>query len=349
MGVRIRNLLFDWDLLPSKPYPLPLICVGNLAAGGTGKTPLVEYLIRLLSPHYRVAVLSRGYKRQTSGYVLASEKSTSRDVGDEACQIKHKYPQVIVAVDKNRREGIRHLIALPDNRRPQVILLDDGFQHRYVRPSLSIIVTDYSRLFYEDLLLPTGLLREPASSIKRADVVVVSKCDQALKPIDSRIIENNMDLKPHQPVFFSSIAYQPPASVYPKASGGMQASVALRKEDEIVLLTGIANPGPLIEEVRKYSNHVKALSFPDHHAFDRKDVGWIQQEMQKMKSKRPLILCTEKDAARIRRNPIVPDEWKTRLYCLPIHMEFLFGKGERFDEFILRHITTIINSQILMK
>jgi tetraacyldisaccharide 4'-kinase len=346
IAVRIRNLFFDWNLLPSRQYPLPVICIGNLSAGGTGKTPLVEYLIRLLSPRYRVGVLSRGYKRNTSGYILAGEKSTSREIGDEACQIKHKFPQVTVAVDENRREGIQHLMALPEDVRPQVILLDDGFQHRYVQPSLSIVVTDCNRPFYSDEMLPAGRLREPAGSVKRTDIVIVSKCSKALKPIDCRIIENEMNLKPHQPSFFSRIVYEPMEGLCPESCEPL-ATANLQKEDEILLLTGIANPAPLIEEMKKYSDRVKSVSFADHHAFNQKDIARIRRELKKMTSARPLIVCTEKDAARIRNNPSFPDEWKPLLYYVPIRIEFLFGKGAQLDELVLRHITTIENSRIL--
>ena len=161
LGVRLRNLCFGLGILPSETYPIAVISVGNLSAGGAGKTPLVEYLVRLLSPRYRVAVLSRGYRRKTKGYVLASASSTAREIGDEPSQIKRKYPSITVAVDGHRRRGMRRLLALPEAERPQVVVLDDAFQHRYVRPSLSILVTDSHRLFTRDRLLPVGTLREP--------------------------------------------------------------------------------------------------------------------------------------------------------------------------------------------
>lgn len=346
IGVRVRNLFFTWNLLPSKQYPVPVICVGNLAVGGTGKTPLIEYLIRLLRVKYRVAVLSRGYKRKSSGFVLAKEKSTAVHIGDEPYQIKLKYPDVIVAVDKNRRRGMHKLLALPEEERPQVVLLDDAFQHRYIQPSLSILVTDYNRLYYKDRLMPVGRLREPASSIKRADIVIISKFDESLKPIDSRIIENEMKLSIYQPSFYTSVAYQRMEGLFPKDSYPRYLS-SIKKEEEVLLLTGIANPTLLINEVKKYSDHVKVMSYPDHHAFTRKDIKKIKSELLKMRTANPLIICTEKDAARIRNNTSFPDAWKPNFYYVPIMINFLFDKGDLFDENILKHVETIVKSSIL--
>ena len=192
MGVRLRNKLFDWEIIESKQYSVPIICIGNLSVCGTGKTPHTEYLIELLSTKYKIAVLSRGYKRKTSGFVLADATSTSNDIGDEPYQIKTKYPNIRVAVDSKRRRGIDKLLALPVAERPDVILLDDAFQHRYVAPSLSIILTDYSRLLYEDCLLPVGRLREPMSGLERCDIVLVTKCPDGIKPIEYRIIEEKI-------------------------------------------------------------------------------------------------------------------------------------------------------------
>lgn len=341
IGVRVRNLFFLWHLLPSQHYPLPVICIGNLAVGGTGKTPLVEYLIRLLSPKCRIAVLSRGYKRKSSGFILADEKSTATEIGDEPYQMKSKFPDVIVAVDKDRRNGMQKLLDLPEGQRPHVVLLDDAFQHRYVQPSLSIIVTDYNRLYYKDKLMPVGRLREPASGIRRANMVVVSKTDASLLPTDSRIIENEMKLQLYQPLFFTTITYQQMEGVFAEASCSRSLS-SLKKEDRILLLTGIANPASLIKEVKKYSDHVTVLSFPDHHDFTKKDVEKIHSELLKMNTKNPLIICTEKDAVRIRNNDFFSAEWKSDFYYIPIKIQFLFDKGYQFDEAILKHIETIV-------
>lgn len=344
-GVRLRNLFFTWKLLPSEQYQVPVICVGNLAVGGTGKTPVIEYLVRLLQSEYRVAVLSRGYKRKISGFILASEKSTAEDIGDEPYQIKLKYPGIAVAADSNRRRGMHMLLSLPEEKRPQVVLLDDGFQHRYVQPSMSIILTDCNRLYYKDKMMPVGRLREPASSIRRANMVIVSKCNEAFPMEDSRIIQSKMNLRPSQPSFFTSIVYQQMESVYPKESVSRTLQ-SIKKDEKVLLITGIANPALFIEEVKKYTDHVSVLSFPDHHDFTEKDMCKIRDELQHMKTENPLMICTEKDAVRIRNKSFFPEEWKPYLYYIPLVIHFLFEKGEEFDGLIRKHIEMIINSKI---
>ncbi|MDR1675376.1 MAG: tetraacyldisaccharide 4'-kinase [Tannerella sp.] len=343
VGVRIRNLFFDRGLLPSRSYPVPVICVGNLTAGGSGKTPMVEYLVRLLKERYRTGVLSRGYKRKTRGYVLAGDESTGSDIGDESSQIKYKYPDVTVAVDANRRRGIRNLLALPEDRRPQVILLDDGFQHRYVRPSLSLLITDCGRLYCRDRLLPAGWLREPASGADRAEVVVVSKCDASLSPAESRNIRDALNLNPQQSLFFSSIAYLPFRGVFPEACAP-GALDSLQKDDSILLVTGIARPAPLIEAVKKRSERVEVMSFADHHAFGKKDIRRMKTALQRMAPTRPLILCTEKDAARIRHNPCFPEAWRSRMYYVPVEVKILFDRSEQLDELVLQHVRFLIEN-----
>ena len=345
MGVAFRNQLFNWGLLSSESYSIPVICVGNLAAGGTGKTPHIEYLVRLLTPKYKIAVLSRGYKRKTSGYVLAKPESTSRELGDESFQIKRKFPHILVAVDSNRRRGIKNLLALPEDTRPDVILLDDAFQHRYVIPSLSILLTDYNRLYYRDKLLPVGRLREPSSAIRRADMVIVTKCDEDLKPIDFRIIENEMNLLAHQDLFFTHVTYGEIEPVFPEAPSHVLRDI--RKEDDVLVLSGIAAPEHFINEAKKYSDKVVSMSFPDHHSFSRKDIGRIKSIYNKMASPEKIILVTEKDAARIINNPFIPIDWKPKIYMLPIKVEFSAKGNTLFDEIIERHIITMQRNSIL--
>lgn len=347
LGVRLRNLCFGLGILPSETYPIAVISVGNLSAGGAGKTPLVEYLVRLLSPRYRVAVLSRGYRRKTKGYVLASASSTARDIGDEPSQIKRKYPSVTVAVDGHRRRGMRRLLALPEAERPQVVVLDDAFQHRYVRPSLSILVTDSHRLFTRDRLLPVGTLREPRSGVRRADMVVVTKCDPAMKPIESRIIEDELRIDISRPRFFTSIAYRRLEGVWPEECPARELS-SLGADTDVLLIAGIADPSPLIEELRRHTEQVVALTFPDHHTFHRADIDKIRAALKKQRPE-TLILCTEKDAERLRTTPLFPAEWHARTYALPIEATFLFGASSRFDEFVIRHVETIEKSHILRR
>lgn len=345
MGVKLRNQFFDWKLLPSKHYPVPVICIGNLAVGGTGKTPHTEYLIRLLKDQYKVAVLSRGYKRKSSGFVLADSNSTCREIGDEPFQMKHKFPDILVAVDANRRRGIRLLLELPEGLKPDVILLDDAFQHRYVTPSFSIVLTDYHRLFYLDKLLPQGRLREPVEGIRRADMVVVTKCKEDLKPIDSRIIEENMKLRAHQALHFTRIVYGEIEPVFMQGSPKLTKD-KIRKEDAILLLSGIASPAPFIKEAEKYSDQITVVDFPDHHSFTKVDFKRLQDIFVQMPANRKWILTTEKDAARLKNNPFVPKDWKKFLFYLPITIDFCIDRG--FDESIKKHITTVIKNNNLL-
>lgn len=347
VGVRLRNLCFDLGLLPSEAYPVAVICVGNLSAGGAGKTPLVEYLIRLLAARYRVAVLSRGYKRKTKGFVLADDASTARDIGDEPCQMKSKYPAVTVAVDTNRRRGMKRLLAGPNDMRPQVVLLDDAFQHRYIHPSLTILATNCNRPFSHDRLLPVGTLREPRSGARRADIVIVNKCDPTLKPIDCRIIEDEMHLDMAQSRFFSFVAYQRLEGVWPEECPPCELA-SLTADTEVLLLAGIADPTPLINEMRRYTGKVTPLIFADHHVFRRTDIDKIHAALAKL-SPDAMIVCTEKDAVRLRIMPYYPAEWHTRTYALPIAIDFMFGAAARFDELITRHVETSEKSHILRR
>lgn len=343
IGVSIRNQLFNWGVLSAERFPIPIICIGNLAVGGTGKTPHTEYIIRLLKDEFRVAVLSRGYKRKSSGFVLATPQSTSLEIGDEPYQIKQKFPDILVAVDANRCRGIRYLLELPKGQEPEVILLDDALQHRYVTPSLSIVLTDYHRLFYYDKLMPVGLLREPASGIRRADMVIVTKCDEDLKPIEYRIIEENMTLLAHQRLHFTHIVYSELQPLFPDTAIPVKRC-DIRKENEILLISGIASPVHFISEMNKYSDYVKVMTYPDHHAFSNTDFKRMQEVFDKMKSPGKLIIVTEKDAARMQTNPHLPEEWKRRLYYLPIAIGFCLDRN--FGEEIKKHITTFQQNNI---
>lgn len=340
VGVRFRNQLFNWGVLPVEQFPVPVICIGNLAVGGTGKTPHTEYIIRLLHRRYRVAVLSRGYKRKTSGYILATLESTSRDIGDEPYQIRQKFPDLLVAVDTDRRRGIRNLLSLPENERPEVILLDDGFQHRYVKPSFSIILTDYHRLFYYDKLLPMGRLREQDSAVRRADVVIVTKCEKDLKPIEFRIMEDGMKLLAHQELLFSQIIYGDLKPVFP-GEAPKRVLRDIRRNDDVLLLSAIANPVPLEEELDKYSKKVVPVNYPDHHEFTDKDFKRLKAVFEEMPSSEKLIIVTEKDAARLVDNPLLPEEWRKELYKLPITISFCGKRENLFNELLLKHIETV--------
>ncbi|MDL2244210.1 tetraacyldisaccharide 4'-kinase [Parabacteroides sp. OttesenSCG-928-J18] len=343
LGVGFRNQLFDWGILRSEQFPIPIICVGNLAVGGTGKTPHIEYIIRLLQQkNYRVAVLSRGYKRKTSGFLLADSSSTSEEIGDEPYQIMQKFPDLLLAVDADRREGVRKLLALEENRRPQVVLLDDGFQHRYIKPSFSIILTDYNRLYYHDKLLPAGLLREKIRATRRTDVVVVTKCPKDMKPIDYRIIEDHTQLLAHQKVFFTRMVYNDLQPVFEKAKPRMLRDI--RRDDDVLAISGIANPILFEQEIQKYSQQVITQHFPDHHDFTKSDFKKLNTLFGNMSSKEKLIIVTEKDAARMRHNMYLPEEWKQSLYSLPISVLFTGRRETLFDQILLKHIETVLKN-----
>lgn len=340
LGVKFRNKLFDWGILPTEQFPIPVICIGNLAVGGTGKTPHTEYTIRLLRKHYKIAVLSRGYKRKTTGYILATPQHTSSEIGDEPYQIVQKYPDILFAVDADRRRGIRNLLSLPEEKRPEVILLDDGFQHRYVRPSLSIILTDYNRLYYYDKLLPMGLLRESPEGVRRADVVIVTKCDKNIKPIEYRIMEEDTKLLAHQVLLFTRVIYKDLKPVFPKEATP-RVLRDIRREDDVLAISAIANPVPFEEEIRRYSKKVVCERYPDHHLFTKKDFKQLTETFDEMQSKEKLIIVTEKDAARMKNNPHFPEEWKSYLYTLPISIIFHGKREQLFDELLIKHIETI--------
>ena len=308
IGVRFRNQLFDWKVLRTERYDLPIICVGNLTVGGTGKTPHTEYIIRLIKDRYRVAVLSRGYKRKTSGFLLADQRSTSKDIGDEPYQMKRKFPDILVAVDADRRRGIRNLLALPENKRPEVIVLDDAFQHRYVAPTLNILLTDCHRLYTQDKLLPAGRLREPMDGARRADVIIVTKCESCIQPIDFRIIEEDIHLSAYQELYFSRILYGELEPVFSgKAPKRTLKGWPLLQRFSLVfrMIRHPRHPSRKRESIN-HTEHVTSLIFPDHHAFDRHDIQKIQTAFKRLTSTSKLIIITEKDAARLRDLPRFP-------------------------------------------
>lgn len=338
IGVGLRNKLFDWGILPSEQFPVPVICVGNLAVGGTGKTPHTEFVVRYLKERYKVAVLSRGYKRKSKGFILAKPQSTSYDIGDEPYQIYSKFPDILVAVDADRRNGIRNLLALEDP--PSVIILDDAFQHRYVTPSFSIVLTEYLRPFYRDTLLPVGRLRESRYSIHRSDAVVVTKCVPDIKPIEYRIVEKNMHLTAHQEVFFTSVVYAEIEPVFPKKAEPWSL-MDIRKKDSILLIAGIASPDGLIDELKKYTENVIPMIYRDHYFFDKQDIAQIMETFTKIESLGKVIITTEKDAARLRNMyKDIPKEIRRVLYYLPITIDFCARSKEEFKEMIKKHIVS---------
>lgn len=338
LGVRLRNKLFDWRWLQSRSFPVPVICIGNLAVGGTGKTPHTEYLIRLLQGEgCQVATLSRGYKRKTKGYVLADARSDARQVGDEPFQMKTKFPDVRVAVDERRCRGIEHLLQL-DAPPVDVILLDDAFQHRYVQAGLNIVLTDYHRLFCDDALLPAGRLREPASGICRSQIVVVTKCPSDLSEAACEAIVRRLRLPARLQLYFSSLGYGELMPLFPQQAEADGLKSVIQREEHVLVVTGIASPDLLMQEVETRTSHVRLLKFGDHHDFSLKDMQMIRKAFQEMGGANRRVLTTEKDAARLRNHPFLPGELKGKLYVLPIEIKILRNQQKLFNQNIIDYV-----------
>ena len=337
-GVWLRNLLFDSRLLPQVGYDRPVICVGNITVGGTGKTPHTEMLLRLLMPRFSVAVLSRGYKRSSSGYRLATNSSTMQEIGDEPWQIKQKFPKAVVAVDGNRRRGLGHIFGDAATKDTQVVILDDAYQHRYVKPRLSILLTDYHRLISDDCLLPAGRLREPATAKERADIVIVTKCPGDMKPMDYRVVQEALDLKPFQSLFFTTFRYQPLQRLFVETANKARKTEQLTPDTHILLLTGIASPQQMLLDLQGMTRHITPITFADHHAFTPRDVERIEEAFTAMQGSKRLIVTTEKDAARLclveNLSPIV----RRHIYVLPIEVEILQGRHREFEAAVMAAI-----------
>ncbi|KXU56348.1 tetraacyldisaccharide 4'-kinase [Prevotella bivia] len=347
LGVGIRNYLFDAEILKSKSYSIPVISVGNITVGGAGKTPHVEYLIDLLRDEMQVAVLSRGYKRKSRGYVVADENTTMRDIGDEPFQIKQKFEGVYVAVDKDRCHGIDHLISDEDTKDVEVILLDDAFQHRYVKPGVNILLVDYHKFINYDKLLPAGRLREPQSAKVRADIVIVTKCPKNLNPIDYRVLSKAMDLKAFQQLYFTTLSY---CDLKPIFNGGDTVPLNEIMGENILLLTGIASPEHLQVDIMEYTRGVKleTMAFSDHHNFTERDVERINERFAAMPSPKRII-TTEKDQVRLFYLEGLSEEVKQNIYALPIKVEFMLEGGKIFNEKIESYVRKKSRNSILAK
>lgn len=323
---RIRNWFFNIGILKSTPFDIPVIAVGNLSVGGTGKSPQIEYLIRLLKDNYKIAVLSRGYKRKTEGFQLVNDTHTAEDVGDEPLQFYKKFKNdITVAVDADRTNGIQQL--LQNDIPPQVVLLDDAYQHRKVTASSYILLTKYNDLYVDDFLLPTGNLRESRRGAKRAKVIVVTKCPENLSKAAQEKIVRKINPKSYQKVFFTTIAYDE------NLKGTEELAVSDLKEKEVLLVTGIANPKPLLNFLEEKGVSFKHLNFPDHHNFTQQDIENIKKSFDELPSQQKIILTTEKDYMRL--------EGKIdQLNYISIKSKFL-SEDEIFDSLVLEEIRRV--------
>lgn len=331
LGVWIRNRLYDKQLLSSTAFNLPVICVGNLSVGGTGKSPMIEYLTRMLQHQYRLAILSRGYKRKTRGYVRAMKGTTALEIGDEPMQFFRKFPEVEVAVGEERVEAIPML--MQDAPQTELILLDDGFQHRAIRPGLSILLTDSSNLFTRDFFLPTGDLRDERSSMRRADLIVVTKCDPDLSAQQRQLIIDEIAPSEKQEIYFSTIRYGTAYHLFDSSK-----ITSLDSSNDVLLVTAIANVKPLKKFLHDHVNTYDMLSYNDHHIFTADDLNEIQTRYQKLPVNKSLILTTEKDAVRLLK-------YKSELeflpvYVLPVTHQFLFDGEIAFQNRVLTFLRT---------
>ena len=334
LGITIRNFLYNKKIFISSSFGLPLICVGNLSVGGTGKSPMVEYLVGLLKDNYKVATLSRGYKRRTKGYALADENTTALDIGDEPMQFHLKFPDVPIAVGEERIEAIPQL--LHDRPETQVVILDDAFQHRAIKAGLNILLTDYSNLFTRDFYLPTGDLRDLKGSYKRAEIIIVTKCKTDLTIEEKQKITDEIKPLPVQHVFFTCIDYGALYHIETSENRMLDSST------EILLISGIANPKPLKAMLEQHSNSYHMLQYPDHHIFSIDDLKDIKHKFESIQSKDKIILTTEKDAVRLTK---FRDEIKDMpFYVLPVRHRFLFEEAEIFNTIITKFINEFTNN-----
>lgn len=329
-AVGVRNLMFKWHILKQREFPVPVVVVGNISAGGTGKTPHTEYVIDLLRYKYHIGMLSRGYKRKTKGFVLATSRSTPLDIGDEPYQIYQKFGRDIsVAVCEDRCTGIEELLRL--DPRINLIVLDDAFQHRYVKPTVSIVLTEFNNPVFFDKLLPLGRLREPAKAIYRADMVVVTKCPPQLKAIEYRIFKNNLKLFPYQKLFFSRFNYASLRPLFPDIRKDAPHMSWLGPDDTVLVLSGIANPKPLVRYLKGFKASIKVKVFPDHHNFNRKDLDAITKRFNDLEGKQKIIVTTEKDAVRLINNPYFPHQLKPYIFYQPVDVTFDPMNVDSFD------------------
>ena len=350
LGVKFRNMLFDMNILKSKSYAVPVISVGNITVGGTGKTPHVEYLIRLLKDQFSVAMLSRGYKRKSSGYVLATPDTPMKMIGDEPYQIKQKYPKVTVAVDAKRTRGIEHLIHDDSTKETDVILLDDAFQHRYVKPGVNILLVDYHRSIIFDKMIPAGRLREPLKGKDRADIVIVTKCPKDLKPMEFRVLTKQMNLYPYQQLFFTTLDYGQLKRIFPNNQNnlGIPNSLEELSNYHVLLLTGIASPKQIYYDVKPHAKDVRTLAYGDHHVFKQKDIHHINETFASMPSPK-VIITTEKDMVRLETTEGLSDEVRNNLYVLPVRIRFMLKGEATFNENIIGYVRKNSRNIILAK
>jgi len=333
----IRNFLYNSGVLPTKEFHLPVICVGNITVGGTGKTPHTEYIAELLKEYFKVATLSRGYKRKSNGFRIATASSPVIEIGDEPMQICRKFPEVLVAVDRNRVNGVQRI--LEESPDTEVIILDDAFQHRRITPGFSILLSDFDRLIINDHMMPYGNLRENKGNMRRADIILITKSPENISPIQRRIIVKEVDKAPYQNLYFTTFTYKNPVRVFEEKNITKNTlDLSSATASSIVLVTGIANPQPLKEFLQKSFEEIIHLPYPDHYNFREKDIQKITEVFNELKSKSKYLFTTEKDAVRLREFTNIAEPLKSLLFYIPIGIQFLNDDKDEFDNLIIDYV-----------
>lgn len=334
--VHFRNQLYDFGLLKSKEFDVPVISIGNITVGGTGKTPHVEYLVDLLHEKFEIATLSRGYKRKTAGFLFVEPDSTVQEVGDEPLQIKNKFPSVTVSVCENRVKGVDKLLQPENEKLPDVVLLDDAFQHRRITPGINILLIDYNRQIKEDTLLPAGRLREGVIQTRRANILIFTKCPDKVTPIMRRILQTDVQLKPYQELFFTKFEYQNIKPVFDANELGVDFYE--NKDYSILIVTGIASPIQIHNYLTQFSVQSEILSFPDHYYYQPEDIQNILAKFEVLNSEKKIIVTTEKDSMRFKDITDLTSEFKSALYYLPLKVSFLGDEDKSFNKKILGYV-----------
>jgi tetraacyldisaccharide 4'-kinase len=343
IAISIRNFCYEANFFKQQEFHLPIISVGNITVGGTGKTPHAEYLLRLLHGQFNVAYVSRGYKRKTKGYIRATPQSTAFEIGDEALQIARKFPEVPVAVCEKRVKGVEHLLK-ETNQNLDAIILDDAFQHRSIKPHINMLLIDFNRPIHEDKLLPVGRLREPIQARFRSNFIIVTKCPEKMSPIDQRIMRTRLEILPYQSLFFTTMAY---GEIQPVSTVGAPISADELRSYSCLAFTGIAQPEPLLNYLKGTFASVEHLNFSDHHNFSVKDVSAIRSTFASIQNEKKILITTEKDLARLSAKTELLQQLETELYVIPIVVKFLDGNGEPFNRKILNYVAeNKINSKL---
>jgi tetraacyldisaccharide 4'-kinase len=333
----IRNFLYNANVLSSVEFNIPVICVGNITVGGTGKTPHTEYLAGLLSKHFKVATLSRGYKRKTRNFRIASSSSLVSEIGDEPMQLYRKFSDVLVTVDRNRVNGVNRI--LEHNPETEVIILDDGYQHRRITPGFSILLSDFDRLIVRDHMLPYGNLRESKHNMRRADIILITKSPENISPIQRRLIVKEVDKAAYQNLFFTSLRYNNPLPVFgDRNQKTFPTELPNFNDCSIILVTGIANPLPLKDYLQKTAGEIVHLQYPDHYNFKEKDIENISSAWEKLNSQTKYVITTEKDGVRLQEFSNIAESLKSAFYYIPVEVFFLNDDKDTFDNMIVEYV-----------